>query len=103
MSTCVNGWGQRSQFDQRRYTGGFANDLEAITAVGGYHGPDDVLEDAVRDLLRHRPALRLSFAVKKYRMGEVGLNQAAELAGLSTEEFTQTLPDRGHSRQAVML
>lgn len=82
---------------------GFAKDIETIAAVGGYEDEDDVLEDAVRELLRRRPELRLSLAVEKYRAGDVSLNRAAELAGTSTEEFKDELADRGISRDAGFL
>lgn len=82
---------------------GFANDLETIATVGGYEDADDVLEDAVRELLRRRPELRTSLAVEKYRAGDVSLNRAAELAGTSTERFKDELADRGISREAGFL
>lgn len=81
----------------------FANDVETIAAVGGYDDADDVLEDAVRELLRRRPELRTSLAVEKYRAGEVSLNRAAELADMSTENFKDELSDRGISREAGFL
>lgn len=82
---------------------GFANDLETIATVGGYEDTDDVLEDAVRELLRRRPELRTSLAIEKYRTGDVSLNRAAELAGTSTEGFKDELSDRGISREAGFL
>lgn len=82
---------------------GFAKDVETIAAVGGYDDPDDVLEDAVRELLRRRPELRTSLAVEKYRAREVSLNRAAELAGASTEQFKDELADRGIDRDAGFL
>ena len=82
---------------------GFVEDLERIAAVGGYEDADDVLEDAVRELLRRRPELRTSLAVEKYRAGDVSLNRAAELAGTSTENFKAELSDRGIDREAGFL
>lgn len=82
---------------------GFANDIEIIATVGEYEDEDDVLEDAVRELLRHRPALRTSLAVEKYRTGDASLNRAAELAGLSAETFKTELSDRGIDREAGFL
>lgn len=81
----------------------FASDIETIAAVGGYDSTDDVLDDAVRELLRQRPALRTSLAIEKYRAGTISLNRAAELAGTSTEEFKDELSDRGWSRDAGFL
>ncbi|ELY61106.1 UPF0175 family protein [Natronolimnohabitans innermongolicus] len=57
----------------------------------------------LRELLRRRPQLRTSLAVEKYRAGDGSLNRAAELAGTSTEEFTDELSDRGIERDAGFL
>ncbi|MHC3437923.1 UPF0175 family protein [Natrialbaceae archaeon A-gly3] len=75
----------------------FANDVETIAAVGGYEDADDVLEEAVRELLRRRPELRTSLAIEKYRTGAVSVNRGAELAGMSAENFKDELADRGIS------
>lgn len=80
-----------------------AEDLDAIAAAGGYEDGDAVIADAVRELLRQRPELRLSLAVEKYRSGTVSLNRAAELAGVSTEAFKDELADRGIDRDAGFL
>lgn len=82
---------------------GFTKDIELIAAVGGYEDEDDVLEDALRELLRRRPKLRLSLAVEKYRSGDVSLNRAAELSGMSIEEFKGEVADRGISRDTGFL
>lgn len=71
--------------------------------AGGYASTDAVIEDAVRELLRRRPELRLSLAVEKYRTGAVSCNRAAELAGVSTEAFRDELSDRGIDRDAGFL
>ncbi|OYR75663.1 UPF0175 family protein [Halorubrum ezzemoulense] len=82
---------------------GLAEDLDAIAAAGGYDDTDAVVEEAVRELLRRRPELRLSLAVEKYRTGTVSLNRAAELAGVSAEAFKAELADRGIDRDAGFL
>ena len=82
---------------------GLAEDLDAIAAAGGYDDTDAVVEEAVRELLRRRPELRLSLAVEKYRNGTVSLNRAAELAGVSAEAFKTELADRGIDRDAGFL
>jgi hypothetical protein len=43
---------------------GLGADLDAIAAAGGYDDTDAVVEEAVRELLRRRPELRLSLAVE---------------------------------------
>lgn len=82
---------------------GLAEDLDAIAAAGGYDDTDAVVEEAVRELLRRRPELRLSLAVEKYRADAVSLNRAAELAGVSAEAFRDELADRGIDRDAGFL
>ncbi|OYR73522.1 hypothetical protein DJ71_19670 [Halorubrum sp. E3] len=82
---------------------GLGADLDAIAAAGGYDDTDAVVEEAVRELLRRRPELRLSLAVEKYRTGAVSLNRGAELVGVSTESFKRELTDRGIDREARFL
>ena len=77
--------------------------IEMIASVGGYEDADDVLEAALRELLRQRPDLRLSLAIEKYRHGPVTLNRAAELADVSTEAFKDELDNRGVHRTAGFL
>jgi len=82
---------------------GLEADLDAIAAAGDYDDADAVVEEAVRELLRRRPELRVSLAVEKYRTGTVSCNRAAELAGLSAEAFREELADRGIDRDAGFL
>ena len=82
---------------------GLAEDIDAIAAAGDYDDTDAVVEDAVRELLRRRPELRVSLAVEKYRAEAVSLNRAAELAGLSAVAFRDELADRGIDRDAGFL
>lgn len=80
-----------------------AEDLETLADLGGYDGADAVLEEALRTLLRRRPELRLELAIEKYRRGAVSLNRAAELAGVSAEEFKTELAERGVPREGGFL
>ena len=82
---------------------GLTEDLDAIAAAGDYDDADAVVEEAVRELLRRRPELRVSLAVEKYRTGAVSCNRAAELAGLSAAAFRDELADRGIDRDAGFL
>lgn len=63
----------------------------------GYLTEEEAKQEAFRALLRERPDLRLSLAVERYKREEITLNRAAELAGVTTEEFKQTLAKRGVS------
>ena len=80
-----------------------AEELDTLASLGSYESSDAVLEDALRSLLRRRPELRLSFAIEKYRTRAVSLNRAAELAGISTEEFKDELSERGVARESGFL
>jgi predicted HTH domain antitoxin len=82
------------------YVTDLAEDLEPLADLGGYENADAVLEDAIRALLGRRPEFRLELAVEKYRRGTVSLNRAAELAGVSTEEFKTEFAERGIPREA---
>ena len=78
-------------------------DIEALRSSGSYSSEEEFLEDALRALLSKRPELRIELAVTKYTEGSVSLNRAAEISGLSPEEFKQTLSERGISRNASFL
>lgn len=56
---------------------------------------EELEKEAYRALLRERPELRISLAVEEYRKGEVTLNRAAEIAGVTTEEMKEILNKRG--------
>ena len=78
-------------------------DIETIGKLGGYENEDAVIDEAVRELLRQRPALRISVAVKKYRSQDVSLNRAAELASIPPEQFKDELDERGIGRNGGFL
>jgi len=78
-------------------------DIDALRASGSYSSEEEFLEDALRALLSKRPELRIELAVTKYTEGSVSLNRAAEIAGLSPEEFKEMLSQRGVSRSAGFL
>jgi len=54
---------------------------------------------AYRSLLMLRPELKAELAILLYTQEEVSLGRAAELAGLSREEFKQLLNSRGIDRR----
>jgi predicted HTH domain antitoxin len=59
--------------------------------------PDEpaLIQDALRHLMRARPDLRIDLAVHKYRVGEVSLAKAAELAGISWAQMKDILLEKG--------
>lgn len=61
----------------------------------GYLTEEEAKREAYRALLRERPDLRISLAVERYKEGDLTLNRAAEIAGVTTEELKRTLAKRG--------
>lgn len=78
-------------------------EIEVLERVGGYNDREELLEDAVRAFLERRPELRRELAVDRYKSGDISLNRAAEIAGLSTEEFKTILKERGIKRKPGFL
>lgn len=79
------------------------DDIDELRRVGSYDTTDEVVEDALRSLMLRRPELRIELGVEKYRQGAVSLNRSAEIAGLSTEAFKETLAERGVERDVEFL
>ncbi|MBD3155596.1 MAG: hypothetical protein GF368_02985 [Candidatus Aenigmarchaeota archaeon] len=48
--------------------------------------------------MRTRPELKIAIAIEMYKENEISLGRAAEIAGLTTVEFKETLKDRGVKR-----
>lgn len=78
-------------------------DIAALQRAGRFESREDILEEAVRALLRTRPELRAELAIERYKSGEISLNRAAEIAGSSPEEFKELLAERGVSRESGFL
>lgn len=78
-------------------------DIAALQRAGRFESREDILEEAVRALLRTRPELRAELAIERYKSGEISLNRAAEIAGSSPEEFKELLAERGVSRESGIL
>jgi len=62
---------------------------------GGYPGKRELIEDALRALIREKPELKMDTAVELYKRGEVSLSRAAEICGLNIEDFRELLKSRG--------
>ncbi len=60
-----------------------------------YPDEDAVIQDALRHLLRARPALRVDVALHRYQTEQLSLAQAAELAGVSWAQMRDILLERG--------
>jgi predicted HTH domain antitoxin len=60
-----------------------------------YDSEDDVIQDALRHLLRSRADLRVKLAVHRYQSEEISLAKAAHLAGVSWAQMKDILLERG--------
>lgn len=63
--------------------------------AGLYDSEEDVVQDALRHLLRARPELRIQLAVHRYQTEVISLAKAASLAGGSWAQMKDILLERG--------
>ena len=68
---------------------------ELLVGRGRYPSKNDLIEDALRALLRAKPELKRDVAIELYKKKEVSLSRAAEMCGLNIEEFKESLKERG--------
>jgi predicted HTH domain antitoxin len=59
-----------------------------------YESEEDVIQDALRHLLRARPDLRINLAVHRYETEGLSLAKAASLAGISWAQMKDILAER---------
>lgn len=60
-----------------------------------YDSDEDVIQDALRHLLRARPDLRIQLAMHRYRAEGISLAKAASLAGVSWAQMKDILLEHG--------
>lgn len=60
-----------------------------------YGSEEEVVQDALRHLLRARPEARVELAVHRYQSEELSLAKAAELAGISWSQMREILIEKG--------
>jgi predicted HTH domain antitoxin len=75
------------------------SELESLTRIGSYDSRDEVIRDAIRNLLISRADLRLNIAIDLFRKGQVSLGQASERAGMGIVEFKDILGKKGVLRE----
>ncbi|MFW6194523.1 MAG: UPF0175 family protein [Halobacteriota archaeon] len=66
-----------------------------LVDMGKYSSREELMEDALRALLRTKPELRMDLAIELYKKKEVSLSRAAEICGLNIEDFKELLKERG--------
>jgi predicted HTH domain antitoxin len=60
-----------------------------------YASEDEVIQDALRHLLRNRGDLRVQLAVHQYQFEGISLARAASLAGVSWAQMKEILLEQG--------
>lgn len=60
-----------------------------------YESEEELVQDALRHLLRGRPDLRIQLAVHRYKVDELSLAKAANLAGVSWAQMKDILLEHG--------
>ncbi len=68
--------------------------INSLIRTKSYASKDDVISDALRALLVLKPGLKTEIAVDLYKTGKVSLWKAADIAGMSLEEFKELLASR---------
>ncbi len=69
-------------------------EIDALVRTGLYQNRDEVISDAIRNLLLNNKILRLELAIELFRADEVSLGRAAEIAGIDRWEFQDILHQR---------
>ena len=60
-----------------------------------YDNEEDVIQDALRHLLRARPDLRIELALYRYENEGISLAKAASIAGVSWAQMKDIMLERG--------
>ena len=71
-----------------------SNEVDALVRTGLYKSRDEVITDAIRNLLLNNKPLRVEFAIDLFRSDEVSLGRAAEIAGIDRWQFQEVLHER---------
>lgn len=69
-------------------------EVEALVRTGLYKSRDEVISDAIRNLLLNNKPLRIELAIDLFRSDEVSLGRAAEIAGIDRWQFQEVLQER---------
>ena len=77
-----------------RYPTIIMEEIDALVKCGVYSSESDVLCDAFRVFLQHKPSTKIQVAAEMYRAGNVSLSRASEIAGTDIESFKEMLSDR---------
>lgn len=68
---------------------------EILVGMGKYPSKKELIDDALRALIRAKPELKRDMAIELYKKREVSLSRAAEICGLNIEDFKELLKEKG--------
>jgi len=74
-------------------------EIHALIETKYYPSISEAVKDAFRTLFATKPALKIISAVDLYSNNEISISKAAEIAGVSIEEFKEILTSRGVKRE----
>lgn len=69
-------------------------EINSLLRIGFYKSRDEVISDAIRNLLLNNRPLRLELAIDLYKTDDVSLGRAAEIAGIDRWQFQEILSER---------
>jgi len=69
-------------------------EINVLMRMNIYHSKEDIITDAIRALLESKPLLKVEIAVGLYKYKDVSLWKAADIAGMTLEEFKEILSNR---------
>jgi len=85
---------QQLELNKRLQAYQLTREVEALLRVGLYKSHDELISDAIRNLLLNNKSLRLELAIDLFKSDEVSLGRAAEIAGIDRWEFQDILHER---------
>lgn len=69
-------------------------EITAMVRLGLYQSREEVVSDAIRNLLLNNRSLRLELALGLFKSDEASLGRAAEIAGVDRWQFQAVLHER---------
>ncbi len=75
-------------------------EISALLRMNIYRSKEDIITDAIRALLESKPQLKVEIAVGLYENEEISLWRAADIAGMTLEEFKEILLEQGYQNRS---
>jgi len=69
--------------------------LDILIKRGVYLNREELINDALRALLRSKPDLKRRIALELYKAKKVSLSRASEICGVNIEDFKEILKEEG--------